>query len=207
MQFQARSLLVRKAFLLEYFTIFWNLLEGIISIAAGVIAGSIALVAFGLDSFIEVTSAAVIIWRFRKHGLGEAEETAAEKRAILVVGITFILLATYVLFEALRKLLVQEHPDASTLGIIITAISVIVMPGVAFLKRGVAEQLKSRALLADAKETLACSYLSVTVLLGLGANMLFGWWWADPVAGLAIVYWLVKEGWEAINEAREEDED
>ena len=207
MEMQAKSILVRRALLLEYFTIGWNLLEGVFSIAAGLAAGSIALIGFGLDSFIEVTAAGVVAWRFGQHGLGEAEETAAERRAILVVGVTFLLLAAYVLYESLSKLIRQERPEESVLGIIITAVSLLVMPALAYFKRRVGEQVGSRALLADAKETLACSYLSVTVLLGLAANSLFGWWWADPAAGLAVVYWLVREGWEAVREAGQDDED
>ncbi len=198
-----KSVLIRRAFLLEYFTISWNVLEGIISVAAGIAAGSIALVGFGLDSFIEVTAGAVIIWRFRQHGLGEEIETAADRRAVLIVGATFLLLAAYVLFESSRKLLLQEYPEESTLGIIVTAVSLVIMPGLAYLKRTTAIRLGSDALMADAKETLACSYLSLAVLIGLAANAMFGWWWADPLAGLAIVYWLAREGLEAINEARE----
>ena len=208
MALEDKSVLIKRAFLLEYFTISWNVLEGIVSIAAGIAAGSIALVGFGLDSFIEVTSGAVIIWRFRQHGLGEEIETAAERRAVLIVGVTFLLLAVYVLFESSRKLLLQEYPEESTLGIIVTAVSLAVMPGLAYLKHTTATRLDSGALMADAKETLACSYLSLTVLIGLAANAMLGWWWADPLAGLAIVYWLVREGLEAINETREgEDEE
>ncbi|MBI2887089.1 MAG: cation transporter [Chloroflexi bacterium] len=202
-----RSLLVRRALWLEYFTVGWNVLEGIVAIAAGAVAGSIALIGFGLDSGIEVTSGAILIWRFRQHGMGDDVETAAERRAVYVVGVTFLLLALYVSVEALRKLWLQERPEESVLGIIVTLLSLALMPSLALLKRRIAGQLGSRALLADAKETLACSYLSFTVLLGLGANALFGLWWADPLAALAIVYWLVREGREALEEARGEDED
>lgn len=199
--------LVRRALWLEYFTVSWNILEGIIAVTAGLLAGSIALVGFGLDSFTEVTSGAMLIWRFRQHGMGEEAESAAERRAIFVVGLTFLLLALYVTYESLRKLVLQEEPEESLLGIVLTAISLVIMPGLAYFKRKVAGQMGSRALLADAKETLACSYLSFTVLLGLAANALFGWWWADPLAGLIIVYWLVREGREAIQEAREAPEE
>ena len=198
---------VRRALWLEYFTVSWNVIEGVVAIAAGVVAGSIALVGFVLDSAIEVVSVSALIWRFRQHGLGTDVESAAERRAIFIVGITFLLLALYVTYESVRKLALREQPEESLVGILLTAVSLAVMPSLAYFKRKVAGQLGSRALLADAKETLACSYLSFTVLLGLAANAALGWWWADPVAGLTIVYWLVKEGREALREARGEEDD
>ena len=193
----------KKALLSEYFTVGWNVIEGIVAIAAGVIAGSIALVGFGLDSYIEVASGLVLIWRLRKHGFSdEEEEEAAEKKAILFVGVTFFLLALYVTYESGKKLLFQEHPEESLVGIILAIVSLIVMPFLAMYKKKLATEINSRALRADALETLACSYLSLTLLLGLGANALFGWWWADPVAALMMVYFLIREGWEAIEEGR-----
>ena len=194
----------KKALLSEYFTVSWNVIEGIVAIASGVIAGSIALVGFGLDSYIEVTSGLVLIWRLRKHGFDdEEEEEAAEKRAILFVGATFFALAVYVLYESGKKLYFQERPEESLVGIILAIVSLIIMPFLALYKKKIAAEINSRALRADALETLACSYLSLTLLLGLGANALFGWWWADPVAALAMVYFLISEGWEAIEEDRE----
>jgi cation diffusion facilitator family transporter len=195
----------KKALLSEYFTIGWNVIEGIVAIAAGILAGSIALVGFGLDSYIEVASGMVLIWRLRKHGFSDdEEEEAAEKKAILFVGVTFFLLAAYVLYESGKKLYFHEHPEESLVGIILAIVSLIVMPFLAFYKKKIAVEINSRALRADALETLACSYLSLTLLLGLAANALFGWWWADPVAALAMIYFLIKEGWEAIEEGREE---
>jgi len=195
----------QKALLSEYFTVGWNVIEGIVAIAAGVAAGSIALVGFGLDSYIEVASGAVLIWRLRKHGFSDdEEEEAAEKKAILFVGVTFFLLAAYVLYESGKKLYFHEHPEESLVGIILAIVSLIVMPFLAFYKKKIAVEINSRALRADALETLACSYLSLTLLLGLAANALFGWWWADPVAALAMIYFLIKEGREAIEEGREE---
>lgn len=188
----------------EYFTVGWNVLEGIIAITAGVMAGSIALIGFGLDSYIEVASGLVLIWRLRKHGFSdEEEEEAAEKKAVFFVGVTFFLLAVYVLYESGKKLYFQEQPEESLIGIILAAASLIVMPFLALYKKKIAIEINSRALLADALETLACSYLSLTLLLGLGSNYLFGWWWADPVTALAMVYFLVKEGTEAIREGWE----
>jgi divalent metal cation (Fe/Co/Zn/Cd) transporter len=194
----------KKASLAEYFTVGWNVLEGIVAIAAGVTADSIALVGFGLDSTIEVASGLVLIWRLRKHGLVHLdEEEAAEKRAVLFVGVTFFLLALYVVYESGKKLAFQERPEESLVGIGLAVVSLIVMPMLALYKRRIAAEIQSRALRADALETLACSCLSFTLLLGLGANALFGWWWADPLAAVAMVYFLVKEGTEAIREGWE----
>src|SRR5262245_47659332 len=165
----------KKALLSEYFTVSWNVFEGLVAIAAGVIAASIALIGFGLDSYIEVASGLVLIWRLRKHGFGDLEEEeAAEKKAILFVGVTFILLAFYVIYESARKLLFQEHPKESLIGIILAIVSLIVMPLLAVYKKKIAAEINSRALRADALDTLACSYLSLTLLLGLAANALFG---------------------------------
>jgi divalent metal cation (Fe/Co/Zn/Cd) transporter len=194
----------QKGLQAEYFTVGWNVIEGIIAIAAGVAAGSIALVGFGLDSYIEVASGLVLIWRLRKHGFGnEEDEETAEKKAIFFVGMTFFLLALYVIYESGKKLLLHEQPEESLIGIVLAAVSLIVMPFLALWKKKIAEEINSRALRADALETLACSYLSFTLLLGLGGNALFGWWWADPVAALAMVYFLVKEGTEAVQEGWE----
>ena len=194
----------KKALLSEYFTVGWNVLEGVIAITVGIIAGSIALVGFGLDSYIEVASGLILIWRLRKHGFSdEEEEEAAEKKAVFFVGATFFLLALYVIYESGKKLLFQERPEESLIGIILAFVSLIVMPLLALYKKQIAAEINSRALRADALETLACSYLSLTLLLGLGANALFGWWWADPMAALAMVYFLVKEGWEAMRVGQE----
>lgn len=195
----------QKALYLEYFTVGWNVLEGVIAITAGVLAGSIALVGFGLDSYIEVASAVVLIWRLRKQR-NEEEETQAEQRAILLVGFTFLALALYVTYESLKKLILQETPTESFVGILLATISLIVMPLLAWQKKKIATHIQSRALAADAVETLACSYLSFTLLLGLGLNAALGWWWADPLAGLAMVFFLLREGWEAIEEGWEGSE-
>ena len=196
-----------KALVAEYVTVGWNMIEGIVAIVAGIIAGSIALIGFGLDSYIEVASGIVLIWRLRKHGFGDEEEEAAEKRAIFFVGVTFVLLALYVTFESAKKLLFHEHPDESIIGIILAIVSLIVMPVLAFYKKKIATEINSRALRADALETLACSYLSFALVVGLGANAMFGWWWADPLAALAMVYFLIKEGWEAVEEGRDKVEE
>jgi len=194
----------QKGLIAEYFTVGWNVIEGVIAIAAGVIAGSIALVGFGLDSYIEVASGSVLIWRLRKHGFSDEEgEAAAESKAILFVGITFFVLALYVIYESGKTLFFQEQPGESLIGIILAIVSLMVMPFLAVWKKKIADEINSRALRADALETLACSYLSFTLLVGLAANALFGWWWADPLAALAMVYFLVKEGTEAVQEGWE----
>lgn len=194
----------QRALVSEYFTVGWNVVEGIVAIAAGIIAGSIALIGFGLDSYIEVASGLVLIWRLRKHGFSdEEEEEAAEKKAVFFVGATFFLLALYVIYESGKKLLFQQRPEESLIGIILAIVSLIVMPLLALYKKKIASEINSRALRADALETFACSYLSLTLVVGLGANAFFGWWWADPVAALTMVYFLVKEGTEAIREGWE----
>lgn len=200
------SALSKKALLLSYFTVGYNVLEGLVSIAAGLVAGSTALVGFGLDSFVESLSAGVMVWRFRKHeGLSDEEEEKIEERAEKLVGITFLILGGYVLFEAARDLYVRQPAEPSLVGIVIAILSVIIMP---FLYKGkvqVGKAIGSRSLVADAKETLACVMLSVALLVGLTANYLFGIWWTDPVAGLVIAGFLLKEGYETLTEAEEDD--
>ena len=159
---------------------------------------------FGIDSSIEVASGLVLIWRLRKHGFSdEEEEERAEKKAVFFVGLTFFALSLYVIYESGRKLLLQEQPEESLIGIVLAAISLLVMPLLALWKKKIAAEIGSRALRADALETIACSYLSLTLLIGLGAHAALGWWWADPVAALAMVYFLVREGAEALEEGWE----
>lgn len=191
----------RRGLLAEYFTVGWNVVEGIVAIGAGLAAGSIALVGFGLDSYIEVASGLILIWRLRKHGFGnDWEEEIAEKRAVFFVGLTLFTLALYVTYESGQKLLLREAPAESLIGIVLAAVSLIVMPALAMWKKKIAREIGSRALRADAVETIACGYLSLALLVGLTANALFGWWWADPAAALAMVYFLVREGTEAVRE-------
>lgn len=191
-----------KALRLEYTLISYNVLEGVIAIAAGWQAGSIALIGFGLDSAIEVLSAGILVWRLRQPGSLE-EESEREKKALFGVGLTFFLLSAYVLYEAAQSLLRRETPDTSWIGILLATASLIVMPTLGLSKRKIALQMGSRALEADALETLICAYLSFTLLLGLGLNALLGWWWMDPLAALAMLPYIVKEGWNALQEARE----
>ena len=184
------------ALILSYLTVGYNLLEALASLLAGYLAGSVALTGFGLDSLVESLSGAIMIWRFRPHpGLTPEQEAWKEKRAIRLVGYTFFILAAYVIVESLRKLYVREIPEPSLLGLIIAGASIILMPTLFYLKRRTSRALHSRSLLADARQTLACFFLSVALLLGLGLNYLFGLWQADPITGLLISAVLLKEGY------------
>lgn len=187
-----RAGLIRRGILLEYFTIGWNLLEGIIAVGAGVIAGSPSLVGFGVDSFIESTSGAALLWRLRI----DDEETRErrEQIALRLVGTSFLLLAAYVAYDSVTTLIWRESPETSYVGIGLTIVSLIVMPILAKAKRRVAGQIKSRALEADSKQTDLCVYLSAISLGGLALNALFDWWWADPVAALLMIPIIVNEG-------------
>ena len=203
-----RPLNLKRGLQLEYLTVGWNIVEGIIAVAAGIAAGSIALIGFGVDSFVETISGAVIIWRLMAETRGRHDEEAVERieeRAERLVGIAFLLLATYVAFEAIRTLINQEAPDASPVGIVLTAVSIVVMLWLARAKRRVGEALGSRAMMADAQQTYACWYLSIVALVGLVLNAGLGWWWADPVAALGITVLLVREGTEALRGVDDDD--
>ncbi len=189
-----RSAPVRRGKWLAWFTIVWNAIEGIAGIAAGIAAGSIALVGFGVDSYVEVFAGSVILWRLAKERHGHELSEAAERRAVRLIAITFLVLAAGVGAESVRKLIVGAEPDESLFGIALAIVSLIVMPLLARAKRRVGEQLRSRAVTADATETTLCVYLSAILLAGLGLNAVFGWWWADPLAGLGIVYVAGREG-------------
>jgi divalent metal cation (Fe/Co/Zn/Cd) transporter len=204
--YSPKTALLRRARALEWFTVAYNVAEGVLSVGAGWLAGSIALVGFGLDSFIEVTSAAALLWRIRlalHRGASVEEEHQAERRALRVVGLTFFLLSAYVAFRSLWMLWRREAPAESMLGIAITALSLILMPWLALAKRRIARALGSRALQADSMETMVCAWLSAVVLAGLAANALWGWWWADPAAALLMVPLILKEGREAWREGGE----
>jgi divalent metal cation (Fe/Co/Zn/Cd) transporter len=191
--------LSRKALLLSYITVGYNILECILSIIAGALAGSVALIGFGLDSFVESLSGGVMVWRFRNHGrLSEEEEENIEKKSTKLVGYTFFLLAGYILYESINKLVFQEAPEPSLFGIFIAIISIIAMPILFYQKYKTGKALGSRSLVADSKETLACLFLSLALLIGLGANYLFGLWQADPIVGMIIVIFLVREGYETL---------
>ena len=187
-----RAELVRRGRWLEYFTIVWNLLEGVVSIGAGILAGSVALVGFGFDSFIESASGGALLWRLHLDRPERREQ--AERMALKLVGVSFLLLAAYVALDGIKSLIKREAPEATYLGIGIAALSLFVMPVLARAKRSIATQIHSHALEADARQTDICTYLSVILLGGLLLNAIFGWWWADPLAALAMIPIVVKEG-------------
>lgn len=186
--------LIRRGRRLEYFTLGYNFLEGLFSVGAGLFAGSIALTGFGIDSFIESLSGGVLLWRLHAGDKGEARE----QLALRLVGASFLALAAYVAFDAVQSLLQHEPPEASYLGIGITLLSLLVMPILARAKRRVGVELNSRALQADSRQTDICVYLSYILLIGLGLNALFGWWWADPVAALLMTPIIAREGLAAL---------
>jgi divalent metal cation (Fe/Co/Zn/Cd) transporter len=181
-------------------TMGYNILEGIVALWAGLHAGSIALVGFGFDSFIECAAAAALFWRLGIEARGADPETIerSETRVHRFIGGTFLALALYVLIQASWTLWHQDTVSESTIGIILAVASLVIMPLVAWGKLHTAKAIGSVSLRAEAKETLACSYLSLTLLLGLVANAVAGWWWADPAAALLMVPWLVKEGLEGL---------
>ena len=196
----ARAALLARGLRLEYLTVGWNIVEGLIAVSAGVVAGSVALIGFGVDSFVETISGSILLWRLRAEAGGGADEERieqVERRAERLVGVSFAILAAYVAFEAIRTLVDQERPAASPVGIVLTAVSIGVMLWLARAKRETGEGLGSRALIADSKQTYACWYLSVTTLAGLALNAVFGLWWADPVAALVIAVFLAREAREA----------
>ncbi len=181
-------------------TILYNTIEAVVALWAGATARSIALVGFGLDSVIEIAASVALLWRLRVEANGADEEAleAAERRVYRFVGMTFFALAVYVAAVSVWTLFGGRAPAESVVGIILAAASLVAMPIIAWAKLRAAAGLGSVALRAEAKETLACSYLSLTLLLGLAANAYLGWTWADPVAALLMVPWLVKEGLEGV---------
>jgi cation diffusion facilitator family transporter len=205
---ERRRELHRRALWLEYVTVGWNVIEGVVAIGAGLLAGSVALIGFGVDSSIEVISALGLLWRLGKAGPDATvqEESGAERRALYVVAATFFLLAAYITFEAVTALIGREEPDRSTVGLVLSVLSLVIMPALAWSKQRTGREMGSRALVADAAETWVCSYLSVALLAGVGFYALFGWWWADPVGALAMLPVILWQGWETLGEARERDQ-
>jgi divalent metal cation (Fe/Co/Zn/Cd) transporter len=187
-----RALLNRRSLLLAYTTAGYNTLEGVVAIVAGAVASSTALIGFGMDSFVEVSSALVVIWQFRSR----MPETR-ERFALRLIAISFFLLAGYVVFGSARALLFGAEAEPSMAGIILAAVSVVVMPLLVWAKRRTGRELGSATVVADSTQTLLCTYLSAILLVGLGLNALFGWSWADPLAALVIAGVAVKEGVEA----------
>jgi len=192
-----RPALVRYSQWLEYFTIGWNTIEGLVGIAAGALAGSVSLVGFGVDSAIEVGSALALIWRMSTDTNRETREHR-ERIALRVVGLCFLSLAIYIVIEGVEQLLRRAAPEGSLVGIGVTFASLVVMPMLARAKRRAAAALASGALRADARQADFCAYLSAIVIAGLLLNRLFGWWWADPVAGLVMAPIIAREGVRAL---------
>ncbi|HET9801619.1 MAG TPA: cation transporter [Candidatus Acidoferrum sp.] len=192
-----RNAFVRRGRRLEYFTVGWNAIEGVVAVVSGLMAGSIALVGFGLDSFIEVTSGFALLWRMSVDAEVHRREQN-EKLALRIVGACFLLLAAYVSYESLSDLWSRKAPEHSVPGIVLACVSLVVMPLLSRAKRKVGRALGSAAMHADAKQTEFCTYLSAILLLGLLLNALFGVWWADPVAGLVMVPIIANEGLEGL---------
>jgi divalent metal cation (Fe/Co/Zn/Cd) transporter len=188
-----RASAVRRGKLLEYATVAYNSLEGLIGIGAGIMAGSVALVGFGFDSIIEVTSGAVLLWRLRAD-VDPARREHVEAVSVRIVGICFLVLAVYIAYDSVRMLFLREAPERSLPGIALAIASLVVMPILARAKRRVARTIASNALAADAKQTELCMYLSAILLGGLVLNATVGWWWADPAAGLLMIPIVVREG-------------
>lgn len=188
-----RAAMARRGSRLEYFTIVWNSLEGVVALVAGRMAGSIALVGFGVDSFIEVASGAALLWRMSADADVERRERY-EKRALRIVGLCFVLLAAYVAYESLSDLVRRHAPERSIPGVALACVALIVMPLLSRAKRKVGNALGSSAMNADAKQTEFCAYLSAILLIGLFLNALFGLWWADPVAALVMAPIIANEG-------------
>jgi divalent metal cation (Fe/Co/Zn/Cd) transporter len=181
----------RRAQLLVWLTIAWNMVEAVIALGAGTAASSGALISFGLDSTIEVSAALVALWYLR----GEGDERG--ERAGRLIGLSFWALAAWVSFDAVTDLITADRPDESTIGIVVAGVSMVVMPALAVGKRRTGRALGSGALVAESNETMVCAYLSVAVLAGLSLNALFGWWWADPIAALVVAAIAASEGLEA----------
>lgn len=194
-----RQAMARRGRRLEYFTIVWNSLEGLIAVAAGVLAGSISLVGFGIDSFIEVTSGATLLWRMSVDAAVESRERN-EELSLRIVRVCFIALAVYIAYEAVSDLITKTAPEHSIPGIVLACVSLIVMPILSRAKRRLANALSSAAMKADARQTDFCVYLSVILLAGLLLNAVLGWWWADPIAALIMAPIVAKEGLKAVQD-------
>lgn len=205
----SRAAQVRLGVRIEIFTVIWMVVEAVVSISAGILAGSALLTAFGLDSVVELVSGAILLWRLRVEARGEEAEhiEQAERRAAWVVTVALALLCLYVLVASILGLVLRSHPEGSPLGIAVSAVAVLVMPWLWFTKRRIAARISSGALRGDAASSLTCGYMAGAVLVGVLLNTLFHWWWAEDVATLAFLFFLVQETREALEEARGEKDD
>jgi divalent metal cation (Fe/Co/Zn/Cd) transporter len=191
--------LKKKALFFVWVGEIWNLIEAAVALWSGIGAGSVALIGFGLDSILELAAGGILIWRMQTTWQDHDEENTAERKAHKLVGVTFFILAGYIFLQSAATLLgYLAQPEESTIGLILIVASAVVMTILYFKKMTIAEKLGSGSLRAEAKETLVCDLQDLTVLVGLGANFLFGWWWADPVAALGLIPLLIKEGWEGV---------
>lgn len=198
-----RTRLLRRGVRLEQFSIAWDVVEGIVAVTAGVLSGSTTLMAFGMESVIETIAAGTVYWRLRKELHGQAPAGEVERRALRIVAVSFLLLAGYVGFDATFKLMQQEAPESSVVGMAMAGAALAVMPFLAVAKRRTGRALESDALVADSRETIASTYLSFTVLAGLGLNMTLGWWWSDSVAALLMIPYLLWSAGEAWGDAKD----
>jgi divalent metal cation (Fe/Co/Zn/Cd) transporter len=198
-QAEQRARHLRQAQRLEYLTVGWNVVEGVVSVALALAAGSVALLGFGIDSFVETASGLILLWRLRseRHGSDREDVERLDRRAHKLVALSLFLLAGYVIVEAVKDLISGERPDPTWAGMAMTAVSMVAMAWLARAKRRTAAALESRAMKADSFQTTACWWLSLTTLVGIALNAVLGWWWADPVAALGMTYFLVAEGREA----------
>jgi cation diffusion facilitator family transporter len=208
-QHDRRQALLRRGVKLEYFTVIYNVVEAAIAVTAGVIAGSLALIGFGLDSLIEIAAGGTILWRLKGElRLGQAPPAARhsflEKRASRIIGVTFFALALYILVQAVYDLAAGSEASASPVGIALAIASLLIMPILASMKIRLARRLGSKSMESEAMETWICVYLSLILLVGLGLNAAFGWSWADPMAALAMMPLVLKEGWEAWEEGADD---
>jgi divalent metal cation (Fe/Co/Zn/Cd) transporter len=188
---EERERLVRRAKALAWIGVGWHGIEAAIAVGAGLTAGSIALIGFGADSLVEAFAGFIVLWRFAK---ARATSAGAERRAQQLIGVSFYVIAAYVAVEAIRSLIGGEEPDISWVGIGLSAFTLATMPPLASAKARVADALGSSATKSESRQTMLCAYLSAALLVGLGANALLGWWWADPITALAIAIVALKEG-------------
>ena len=207
-QNRRRASLFRWALRLEWFTISWNVIEGVVAVGAGILSGSTALVAFGADSSIEVISAAALFWRLKTAGSNATAEEhgSAERKSLLLVAATFLLLSGYIAVKSSLALIHHEEPDSSLIGLVLSIVSLVLMPVLAYSKGRLGRKLGSKALQADAVEAWICSYLSVSLLAGLALNSAVGWWWADAAGALAMLPVILWQAWETFEDSQEEAE-
>ncbi|HLQ60276.1 MAG TPA: cation transporter [Candidatus Acidoferrales bacterium] len=200
-----RTAASRSGVRIEAFTVAWMAVEAAVAVGAGLAARSVLLTAFGLDSVIELLSAGALLWRLQVEAAGGDQQrvVAAERRVVRVSAVLLVLLCAYVVVTAALGLVLRVQPEGSVLGLVVAAAAVVVMPLLAWRKRGVNRTLESAALRADIVETLTCAYLAGATLVGVGLNLVLHWWWAEYLCALALLWWLAREAWETVQAARD----